>query len=110
MDPLAGVYGAVSRQVRDFYRLVPVNGVMSQNDQLCEGLWPSQLRISAERCCNQRLLPSVAMLDLGTFLGVSYPLGLPPPGSGRVSRLRDVTAHAELAWACVVPLSDSLAA
>ena len=38
MDPLAGVYGAVPRQVRDFYRLVPVNGVMSQNDQLCEGL------------------------------------------------------------------------
>ena len=38
MDPLAGVYGAVPRQARDFYRLVPVNGVMSQNDQLCEGL------------------------------------------------------------------------
>ena len=38
MDPLAGVYGAVPRQVQDFYRLVPVNGVMSQNDQLCEGL------------------------------------------------------------------------
>ena len=38
MDPLAGVYGAVPRQVRDFCRLVPVNGVMSQNDQLCEGL------------------------------------------------------------------------
>ena len=110
MDPLAGVYGVVPCQVRDFSRLVPVNGVMSQNDQLCEGLWPSQLRISAEHCCNQRLLPSVAMLDLGTLLGVSYPLGLPPTGSGRVSRLRGVTTHAELAWACGVPLSDSLAA
>ena len=55
--------------------------------------------ISAECCCNQRLLPSVAMLDLGTFLGVSYPLESPPPGSGRVSRLRDITTHAELAWA-----------
>ena len=31
-------YGAVPRQVRDFFSLESVNGVMSQNDQLCEGL------------------------------------------------------------------------
>ena len=96
-------------KVCDFFRLVPDRRVMSQSDQLHEGLWPI-IEKSTERCCNQRLLPSVAMLVLGTFLGVSYPLGLPPPGSGRVSRLRDVTAHAEMAWACGVPLSDSLAA
>ena len=54
--------------------------------------WPI-IEKSTERCCNQRLLPSVAMLVLGTFLGASYPLGLPPLGSGRVSRPRDVTTH-----------------
>ena len=39
--------------------------------------WPDKLRIWTERCCNQRLPPSVAQPDLGTSCSVSPPPGAP---------------------------------
>ena len=57
---------------RECHKLISfVKGSRGQNNWEC-----------TERCCNQRLLPSMAMLILGTFLGASYPLGSPPPGVG----------------------------
>ena len=65
---------------------------MSQGDQPGEGLVAKKLRIGTERCCNQRLLPLVAMLNLGTFCGVSYPFGVVPP-LGRAAVLALMTSH-----------------
>ena len=64
---------------------------MSQVDQASEGFGGQIIEIGAERCCNQRLLPLTTMLDLGTFCGIPYPLGVVPPGPGRRSGLHDVT-------------------
>ena len=64
------------------------------------------MRICTERCWNQRLLPSVAKLDLGTFCSVPLPLKVAPLGSGCCSHLRDVTPTR----GCMnVPLGNSLA-
>ena len=64
------------------------------------------MRICTERCCNQRLLPSVARPDLGISCSVPPPLGASPLGLGRCSRLGDVT----YTRSCMnAPLGNSLA-
>ena len=72
--------------------MVQLTGKCHNVISLVKGGWPV-IEIGAERCCNQRLLPLAAMLDLGTSCGVSYPLKVVPPPLGRAAVTAFMTSH-----------------
>ena len=61
------------------------------------------IEIYTECCCNQRLLPSEAWLDLRSFVASLPPQAPCPPGSGHCSPLCDITARGGTACMNVLP-------